>query len=584
VGGRAPESVDRGPAPPLLPPSALDVAGVAIVVFLALVANGRPIGAGDTRPTERVAASLVQSLDFDLDEFPEVEAPFARQAGEHRVSIYPVLSALLATPVFAACRAFFALDETGSALAGKLAAALFSSLAAAAFFLALARRHPLAEARVAALVLALGTSVWSTSQALWQHPAAVLFLSLALVCLFRAEDEEAWAGRAGLPLALAVAARHADVALALPIALGVAVRWPRRIPAFLLWSLPAVLFVLGYQAAYFGSPLAHGFGGALAARFDETWGVGQLGLLVSPAKGLLVFTPVAVVALYGLVRRFRQGDSWTPLTLGGAALAHLLFIGRWSEWHGGESYGPRMMTDAMPLLFVFLPAGFDALPRLGPVLAGLSIVVQALGAFSYDYRWERLFQRPAGGGHAELWDVTKCPIVFHAMERVLVLALPGVDDGRAVVREHPLVPFGALGSRVTFERGAPRVEGAERNFGDVHLQRGARVVDGRLRLRGRFDALFLRVEKVARARRLELRVIGRGAGSLYVGERSFSNPKTRWKEYAMGGAFSLRHPYFFAESGGGDLVVALGKDAGEAFIDSVALVPAGEPDKVIRLP
>src|SRR6185436_1144759 len=110
---------------PLLPPSALDVALVALVVFVVLVANGRPIGAGDTRPTEHVAASLVQSFDFDLDEFPEVEPPFARQSGAHKVSIYPVLSAVLATPVFAACRTLFVLDETGSALAGKLAGALF---------------------------------------------------------------------------------------------------------------------------------------------------------------------------------------------------------------------------------------------------------------------------------------------------------------------------------------------------------------------------------------------------------------------------------------------------------------------------
>ncbi len=584
MGGRAPESVDRGPAPPLLPPSALDVAGVAAAVFLVLVANGRPIGAGDTRPTERVAASLVQSLDFDLDEFPELLAPFARQAGAHKVSIYPVLSALLATPVFAVCRAFFALDEAGSALAGKLAASILSSLAAAAFFLALARRHPLAEARTAALLLALGTSVWSTSQALWQHPAGVLFLSLALLFVFKAEHEPAWAGRAGLPLALAVAARHADIALALPLALGVALRWPRRFPAFLLWALPAVVFVLGYQLAYFGSPLSHGFSGSLASRFSEAWGVGQLGLLLSPAKGLLVFTPVAIVAICGLWRRLRLGDLWTSLTLGGAALAHVVFIGRWSEWHGGESFGPRMMTDALPLLFVFLPSGFEVLPRLGPALAVASIAIQALGAFSYDYRWERLFQRPPNSARTELWDTTKSPILFHARERLVLLALPAVEDGRAVLREHPLVLFGAKGSRVTFAGDAPRIDGAERNFGDVHLQRGARIAEGRLRLRGRFDALFLRVADVARSRRLELRVGGRGSGTLYVGERGFWNPKTRWREYPMSGAFTVRHAYYYPESGGADLLVSLGKDAGEASIDAVALVPTGEPEKVIRLP
>lgn len=584
MGGRAPESVAWGPTPPLLPPSLLDVAFVVALVFAALIANGRPIGAGDTRPTERVAASLAQSFDFDLDEFPEVEAPFARQAGAHRVSIYPVLSAVLAAPVFAVCRAFFALDETGSALAGKLAAALLSSLAAGVFFQALARRHPLAEARTAALLLALGTSVWSTSQALWQHPAAVLLLSVALLFLFKAEDDEVWAGRAGLPLALLVAARHADVALAVPIALGVALRWRRRIPAFLLWGAPAALFVAAYQLAYFGSPLQHGFSGGLASRFNEPWGVGQLGLLVSPAKGLFVFTPLALVALVGLARRLRSGDVWTSATLGAAVLAHLVFVGRWSEWHGGESFGPRMMTDALPLLFVFLPPGFDALPRLAPVLGLVSLLVQALGAFSYDYRWERVFQRPPAKDHAELWQVVQSPIAFYAAQRVAWLALPGVVGERAFIREHPVVLLGPKGSRVTFQGSSLRISGSERNFGHVHLQRGARIVEGRLRLQGRFDGLLLRVGNIARLRRLELRVKGHGRGVVYVGERSFSNPKTRWKEYPIEGAFALRHPYFFPESGGGDVLVALGRDAGEALIDSLALVPPNEPENVIRNP
>src|SRR5438046_4156968 len=113
MGQRAPESVEPEPLPPPLGPTLLSALALAALLFLGLVSNGRPIGAGDTRPTERVAASLVQERNFDLDEYPEVEPPFAREAGGHRLSIYPVLSAVLAAPVFALARAFFALDETG---------------------------------------------------------------------------------------------------------------------------------------------------------------------------------------------------------------------------------------------------------------------------------------------------------------------------------------------------------------------------------------------------------------------------------------------------------------------------------------
>ncbi|HEY6549222.1 MAG TPA: hypothetical protein VI589_15000, partial [Vicinamibacteria bacterium] len=65
---RFPHALPRGP-------SVRSALGLSALLFVALVSNGRPIGAGDTRPTEHVAASLVQEADFDLDEYPEVEPP-----------------------------------------------------------------------------------------------------------------------------------------------------------------------------------------------------------------------------------------------------------------------------------------------------------------------------------------------------------------------------------------------------------------------------------------------------------------------------------------------------------------------------
>ena len=157
-------------------------------------------------------------------------------------------------------------------------------------------------------------------------------------------------------------------------------------------------------------------------------------------------------------------------------------------------------------------------------------------------------------------------------------------DGKAEILEHPIVLGGAHGSRVTFAGDRLRVEGTDETLQDVHEDRGARVQDGRLRLRGRWDGLFLRATEGARKRSLELRVDGEGSGTLYVGERSFWSPTVRWTTYPMSGRFHVRHPYTYATSGGGDLVVTLGRAAGSADIDSVALVPRGEPEgKVFKL-
>jgi hypothetical protein len=585
VGVRSPERdetfLPEPTAAPLGPPLSSFVA-VVLGLFVVLVSNGRPIGAGDTRPTERVAASLVQQGNFDLDEYPEVEPPFARETGGHRLSIYPVLSAVLAAPVFAAARALFVLDETGTALAGKLAASLLSALAAGVLFLSVGQRHAGDDATGTAMVFALGTSVWSTSQALWQHPAAVLFLSIAILFMLKAEYEPVWGGRAGLPLALAVAARHADVALVGVLALGFVLRWPRRLPWLLVWAAPAVAFVLLYQWAYFGSPLRHGFTGRLDG-FSEPWGVGHLGLLVSPAKGLLVFTPVVLVAVVGLARAFLRGERALAATLGAAALAHFVLMGRWKEWHGGECWGPRLLTDALPLAFVFLPEGAAVLKGLAVLLAAVSIGVQALGAFAYDYRWERLYEREPQTASRALWDVARSPIPFHLEERVLIFAMPGVRSKKAFVREHRVVVAAPSGSRVSFAGEGPVVSGAEAVFGDVHLLRGARVDGDRLRLRGRWDGLFLRVRPGARARRLELRIAGNGRGTLYVGERTFWSDAPSWTAYPMTGEVRARHPYYYPESGGADVTITLGRAQGEADLVSIALVPPSEPENPIRL-
>ena len=210
--------------------------------------------------------------------------------------------------------------------------------------------------------------------------------------------------------------------------------------------------------------------------------------------------------------------------------------------------------------------------------------VQALGAFAYDYRWERLFQRGTGPSREELWDPLRSPILFHARERVVLPSMPAVSDGHAVIREHPMVLMGPKGSRLSFAGGALVVKGSESNFGDVLLRRGARIEDGRLRLKGRWDALFLRVEQGARARRLELRVAGRGNGVLYVGERTFWSAAPRWSTYPVGGRFLIRHPYHFPESGGPDLTVTVGKNGGDAQIESVALLPPGDPLDAIQAP
>ncbi len=463
------------------------------------------------------------------------------------------------------------MDPVGRALVGKVGSAVCAGVAAGALFAAVARRRTLAEARVAGLLLALGTSLAAASQSWSAEVPAAAAVAVALLLFSRAEaeDDPTPAARGLLPLALAVALDPSASALAVVLATITLVRWRRALLRLLVWLVPSVLVAL--TAVALGSSPESGSGG------------GGLALLFSPARGAFVFAPVLLVALAGLVgvlrpARGRQWDQeprarWLPLAGAAAAFAHIGFVVVAGDGHAGPFWGPRGLAPAWPPLLLLLPEGLALLRLAGVVIAALSVSVQALGAFAYDGRWDRLH-----GG--ETWDVTGSPIVFQLRERVVRPAIPAVENSHLVVREHPLVLGGPSGSLVSFSADGLKVTGADPTVGDVLLEGGARVEAERLELRSVDDALFFRVRQAARPRRLELRIDGRGPGTLGVGETTFWT-SGRWAEHRVGRAFRLRVPYTYPESGGGDIRIA--PVSGEIEITRVALVPPGEPENVIRL-
>ena len=150
------------------------------------------------------------------------------------------------------------------------------------------------------------------------------------------------------------------------------------------------------------------------------------------------------------------------------------------------------------------------------------------------------------------------------------------------MREHALVRGGGTGSFVAFGSGAPRPTGADATLEAVRLEHGARVEGGRLVLRASDDGLAFRVREIARLRRLEVRVAGRGQGTLALTEKGFwIAPRVR--ERAVSGVFRVRFPYAYDDAHAAELAVAL-RSGGPLTIESVSLVPPGEPENVIRLP
>ena len=429
----------------------------SLLLFIGLLAayniNLRQVSSHDTYASRFVAISILRDGDLVLDEFvPEV---LKRRAGDdffsdyfvyvrgHFYDSHPPVGPLLALPVYA-LPAWIGIPDRAELVANmfsKLAASIMVALSAVVLFRASRRllrptltgtarepEHATRIALVAAIAYGLATSVWSTaSLAMWTHTPAVLGFAVALWALTAARP-----GVAGVAAAAACFSRPATapaVALLGMYLLHRTLRdgWTSTAAAgsradVLRFSAGAALTGLTgmlYNYRLFGNAV----GGApfrtgywveelgTTGMFTGSLPTGLAGLTVSPSRGILIYSPIVLVAAYGAVRawrsplvsekaagRFGQADALLLARYASlAAVAILLTYSKFIAWWGGHGYGPRYLTDAMPFVGLLFVLGLS--PMVGgasrarvakvAVIAALtySIFIQAVGAFCWPSSW-----------------------------------------------------------------------------------------------------------------------------------------------------------------------------------------------------
>jgi hypothetical protein len=381
-----------------------------------------PISAGaDTIPNRLIPFSLLLQGTPTLDPFRQelaaagVNTWYARKRAGSLVSLYPIGVSLAALPVYVPVFALvslggwpspgllFALSEPLE----KLTAALLASVSVVLFYLCARRFVSRRTACGAAVVLGLGTCMWSVaSQMLWQHTVVALCVAAAMYFLTWPELPSWASGVSGAVLSLAVATRPtAALLMAAGLAVvasteGAPIDRGRRVAAFVIAAFPLIVLSVAINVHYYNSP--GGFYGFRARKMMANSPLslsqmkGALGLLVSPNRGLIVYTPIAVLGLIGLVRRrfFTDTVHGKVITaFGAAALAHLLITGLYPVWWGGWSFGPRYLVDVIPILGIAALEPWQRLGRFGRTIAAFAIawglIVQVNGAFCYPAsRWD----------------------------------------------------------------------------------------------------------------------------------------------------------------------------------------------------
>ena len=115
--------------------------------------------------------------------------------------------------------------------------------------------------------------------------------------------------------------------------------------------------------------------------WDTPFFTGLYGLLVSPGKGIVFYSPLAVLAAIGWIKLWRRGWRAETVLVGLLVLGQLATYASWWAWEGGEIWGPRFLVSTQALLFLgLLPWVDETLPRRILLIAvSLGFLVQIIG-------------------------------------------------------------------------------------------------------------------------------------------------------------------------------------------------------------
>lgn len=210
-----------------------------------------------------------------------------------------------------------------------------------------------------ALGAAFGTPVWSSaSRSLWPQTWAVLLMMIAIWILLSGSIR---------PLLLATALAWSclvrpqvipDVAAITGYVLA-RYKWPffwRYVAAGAFWTIPVCAIMWVFTGGFFSALYS-----PRMLDFPYQFWQRLYGVLLSPSRGFLVFSPVALVPLYLTIRYWQVLPERRLAILALVIIvAHLIMLSSWIVWWGGGSYGPRMLLEVVPWVVLLAILGIRA--------------------------------------------------------------------------------------------------------------------------------------------------------------------------------------------------------------------------------
>ncbi|MCB1315950.1 MAG: hypothetical protein KDK27_08355, partial [Leptospiraceae bacterium] len=267
----------------------------------------------------------------------------------------------------------FAVTYSTDARLERITAAWLAALTVLLFYLIVQRRLPALWSLLLSLVYALATFHYTvSSQGLWQHGPAEFFILVAILFgdISIQRKKASLAFWCSLALACVFFTRPQNFFIT--GVLGLYYFWQlRKIARGRLWFLagpivPGLLYLLVNLSVYHHplggyAHMIHLYYEGPAEAFSGDFWDGLGGLLVSPGRGLFLYSPVLLLSMVGIWRGRYEPAVWIYTFI---IAFQIILYSNYLLWWGGLTYGPRFLMETIPffmllLAFAFEPAGSD---------------------------------------------------------------------------------------------------------------------------------------------------------------------------------------------------------------------------------
>ncbi len=343
--------------------------------------NQTTISSGDTIPNTLLAFNLLENHRLDFDNFKTsylmeiANGYFFTESIQGKLtSIYPIGTSIITFPLYLIFYIYLKLVNVSLEITSenfevqrifweKLAATITTSISVVIFYLSSRLKFSRKISYLSTFIYAFATNVWViSSQGLWQHGPSNLALISILYCFLMANRKKSsknWLLTAGILAGILPGIRPTNAIFSMASVLYSVTTFKSKSVVFFVGLISAIPSLIwnwynfgnltgGYSKAFSGLPYNFSFN-----HFSFT----GLSLLFSPSRGLLIFSPILIYSVYGLYRliqhKFKKRlDRDEQLLLIMTVASTILFLSYcfYWIWWAGHSYGPRFMTDLMPIL------------------------------------------------------------------------------------------------------------------------------------------------------------------------------------------------------------------------------------------